>query len=58
MLRLFVFKIHQEEHTLLQLKEVLMLLRIIKVMVILFIDYFMILLKEATTGLGKKMFID
>ena len=57
MSKLFVSKIPLEEPTQSQLKEVLMLPKIIKAMGILSIDFFMIQLKVVIIDLEKKMFI-
>ena len=54
----FVFKTHPGELILLQHKVVLTLLKIIRVMVTQFTDYFMILSKEVITDLERLMFID
>jgi hypothetical protein len=54
----FCFRIRLEELIQLLLKGELMQLRIIKVMVILFIDCFMILLREVIIDQEKQMYID
>ena len=54
----FVFRIHLEEHTLLLLKVVLMLQRIIREMVILSTDFFTIQLKAVIIDLENLMCID
>ena len=58
MLKLFVFKTHPGEPILLQHNEGLTPLKIIKVMVIQFIDYFMTLSKVVITDLEGLMFTD
>jgi hypothetical protein len=54
----FAIKILQEEHTLLQLREVLTQLKIIKMMVTLSTDCSMIPLKVVTTEQEKLTFTD
>ena len=56
-LKLLLFTIVQEEHTVFLHKVELMLLKIIRMMVIQLIDYFMILLKAEISAPVKQMFI-